>query len=722
MGLGGPELGQAATKPMTRVASKPVIFEGHQGEAAVKIQDKVLTIGPGEVTKGKGWVWEPYRDKINAVALEGNVRVVGDASGMFKNLKRGGQLKLQGLDMSQATSLADCFKNLNMESLDLYGWQTGEVTDFSGMFAGAKLRKFPHWVDAFDTTKATTMANMFRDIEILKENVLDLNEWKTQNVTNMRGMFADSYGLGIIEIQDWDMRHVTDCREFATWKTPDKRRIQGFMFGPNVRFDGAMGTTVLPISRGYSHLWHQLTPQDKGNFRDCEVSYPAVALQKRYTGQAPMGAQMYTLDFVSVRVSGHDEKVYDGEPAEINGDKYRVNLVHDRQFGSELPPFLEPSDQELTFGKGGDEAPTEPGTYPVTLSESGLNAIIDMLEPFESNSETYRAGANPLFFGTYTILPADATAKLGQVRVVHQTTNGQVLKKMTLTGKVGSDYAVSEQTFEGYHFQDVQGAATGTFTADDQTVTYLYAADENDVAAETPQSGGEEQAPPENSTGEPQAPEQPTAPSEGNQSENQAPTAPDGGETATPPNNGSESGTTPEVPVKPDQGQSEQPTPTVPDTTPNGGVATPQPGPGTANTPMPGTPTQSTSENQGTGKPQPSLPPVGSENSDVTTPSVLQKPLNHVQALDGGQVPQSVHPGLPQSMGMPLSSQVARPTQLSPGLTGATVLPTSEKRPAASVLPQTDQQNEAGLVWLGIGGLVGGALSWKRLKRRNLNR
>ena len=714
MGVSGPELtGQAATE---RATAKPVIFEGHQGEAAVKIQDKVLTIGPGEMTKGKGWVWEPYRNKINAVELDGNVRVVGDASGMFKDLKRGGKLKLQGLDVSQATSLADCFKNLNMESLDLYGWQTGEVTDFSGMFTGAKLRTFPRWVDAFDTTQATTMANMFRGVEILKADVLDFNDWQTQNVTNMRGMFADSYGLGILEMQDWDMRHVTDCREFATWNTPDERRIQGFTFGPNVRFDGAMGTTVLPVSRGYSHKWHQLEPQDSGEFRDCEISYSASALQKRYTGQAPLGTQIYAMDFFSARVSGHDEKVYDGEPAELDAEKYQVKLAYDPQFVTGLHSVFEPRDNELAFGRDGGAAPTEPGTYPVTLNDTGVNTILDMLEPFEDNSETYRAGVNPLFFGTYTILPADTPEKLGKVQVTYQTTDGQMLKKMTLTGKVGSDYAISREAFTGYRFQEIQGKATGKFTADDQTVTYLYAVDENDETSEIPQPeqpGSEAPLTPDPGT------EPPTDPDQGSEAGDHKPTSPGHPEPPVKPGDGPSEPATPETPSEPDQDhQLGTPAPTPSENTSSispgdqpQAPATPQQPTDTAQSqPLPGTGQIACSNT--VHRPQ---TPVGSPSTPLAH---AQKP-DLVQALRPAFSPASQSASRPT--GTPLTSGVSAPNRLGQGLSTALTLPQTTKPAAQSALPQTGQRTEVGLVWLGIGGLVG-LLGWGVVRRRNLKR
>ncbi|WP_160321494.1 MucBP domain-containing protein, partial [Lactococcus lactis] len=42
------------------------------------------------------------------------------------------------------------------------------------------------------------------------------------------------------------------------------------------------------------------------------------------------------------------------------------------------------------------------------------------------------------------------------------------------SGNVGDSYTTEQKTIDGYTFKEVQGNATGTFTDQAQTVTYVY--------------------------------------------------------------------------------------------------------------------------------------------------------------------------------------------------------------------------------------------------------
>ncbi|MGR8831448.1 MucBP domain-containing protein, partial [Leuconostoc citreum] len=61
-----------------------------------------------------------------------------------------------------------------------------------------------------------------------------------------------------------------------------------------------------------------------------------------------------------------------------------------------------------------------------------------------------------------------------------KTISDQVVK----SGNVGDEYSTEQKNIDGYTFKEVQGNATGTFTADRQTVTYVYT--KNSKAPEKP--------------------------------------------------------------------------------------------------------------------------------------------------------------------------------------------------------------------------------------------
>lgn len=71
----------------------------------------------------------------------------------------------------------------------------------------------------------------------------------------------------------------------------------------------------------------------------------------------------------------------------------------------------------------------------------------------------------------YTQIPIEA----GDVTVYYETVTGENLTtSITLSGNVGDDYHSEERIFDGYHFKEIQGSATGKFQSEAQTIRYIY--------------------------------------------------------------------------------------------------------------------------------------------------------------------------------------------------------------------------------------------------------
>ncbi|MBO0451349.1 MucBP domain-containing protein [Candidatus Enterococcus murrayae] len=71
----------------------------------------------------------------------------------------------------------------------------------------------------------------------------------------------------------------------------------------------------------------------------------------------------------------------------------------------------------------------------------------------------------------YTKNPVQA----GDVTVKYQDTEGNpIADEEILTGTIGEEYVSEQKVIDGYTFKEVQGNATGPFTAQPQTVTYVY--------------------------------------------------------------------------------------------------------------------------------------------------------------------------------------------------------------------------------------------------------
>lgn len=85
----------------------------------------------------------------------------------------------------------------------------------------------------------------------------------------------------------------------------------------------------------------------------------------------------------------------------------------------------------------------------------------------------------------------------GTVTVEYVDEDGNVISNETLTGKVGTEYTTTANTFDGYTLKTTPENASGTFTTEDITVTYVYSLDvydpyklENGVYFEKPSDWG----------------------------------------------------------------------------------------------------------------------------------------------------------------------------------------------------------------------------------------
>lgn len=73
----------------------------------------------------------------------------------------------------------------------------------------------------------------------------------------------------------------------------------------------------------------------------------------------------------------------------------------------------------------------------------------------------------------------------GKVMVNYVDTEGTVLASQTMTGEIGSSYAASAKTIDGYTLKTTPSNANGTYTKESITVTYVY--EKNNIV--TPLSG-----------------------------------------------------------------------------------------------------------------------------------------------------------------------------------------------------------------------------------------
>lgn len=113
----------------------------------------------------------------------------------------------------------------------------------------------------------------------------------------------------------------------------------------------------------------------------------------------------------------------------------------------------------------GDVNTNKVGTYKVTYRRFVPN--------FFSTSENQ---------GTYSAIatikvnaPTPTPTQGGDVTVKYEDTEGNIISdEVVKTGNVGENYTTEQKDIEGYTFKEVEGSATGVFTAQPQTITYVY--------------------------------------------------------------------------------------------------------------------------------------------------------------------------------------------------------------------------------------------------------
>ncbi len=132
---------------------------------------------------------------------DANTAKVTDLSGMFQGCSNLKTIEnLTALDTVSATTMANMFGRFYYKgsrpyapmdytgpcvaAVDLSGFQTGNVTDMSGMFCLPEVMALD--VSGFDTSKVTAMKDMF---DLPEVTALDVSALNTSKVTDMSGMF-----------------------------------------------------------------------------------------------------------------------------------------------------------------------------------------------------------------------------------------------------------------------------------------------------------------------------------------------------------------------------------------------------------------------------------------------------------------------------------------------------------------------------------------------------
>ena len=132
--------------------------------------------------------WYNAADQADYYYAEPNVVFLNEKSrGMFQWFTKMESIDLAGFDTSEVTSMNTMFYMMNsLKSIDVSKFNTSKVTDMFEMFDNAGVIEQLD-VSNFDTSNVTNMKWMFFWLPKVKK--LDLTNFNTSRVTNMYGMF-----------------------------------------------------------------------------------------------------------------------------------------------------------------------------------------------------------------------------------------------------------------------------------------------------------------------------------------------------------------------------------------------------------------------------------------------------------------------------------------------------------------------------------------------------
>ncbi|MDG4983871.1 BspA family leucine-rich repeat surface protein [Lactococcus lactis] len=357
-----------------------------------------------------------------------NTSKVASMRSMFEDDEKLSSLNLSNFDTSSVTSMYGMFNEcFDLESLDLSNFNTSKVTSmgmmFSNMFAMKNLN-----ICSFDTSNVTNMFMMFDAATVLEK--IDVSNFNTSKVTSMGAMFANMYKITSLDLSSFDTTNVENLRSLF-----DRTPLEQLRLGENTTLDSAEHADIKlanPISdEKFTGKWQTVGTG---------------------TAQFPNGNWKGNSTDLVNKSAEHVAETYVWEPVLTAAADVTVKYLDTA--GNKI------SDNVVKSGNVGDTYSTEQKTIDgYTFKEVQGNATGTFTD--QAQTVTYVYTKDPVAGG-------DVTAKYVD------TAGNKISDDVVKSGNVGDAYSTEQKTIDGYTFKEVQGNATGTFTDQAQTVTYVY--------------------------------------------------------------------------------------------------------------------------------------------------------------------------------------------------------------------------------------------------------
>ena len=394
-----------------------------------------------------------------------------------------------------------------LTSLDLSNFDTSNVTDMGGMFFKCtKLKELN--ISNFDTSKVTTMNSMFQACNKLTS--LDLSNFNTANVTDMYGMFRDTNSLISLNVSSFDTTNVTNMGqmfylyadtyhgekypELSNLRTLD---ISNFKISDNTycgsMLKGQAGLLVLKLGdnvKNFSQMgldtpgiWLNV---GGGSLQKPDASdhWPSDELMKNWNGKKETYVRQATITAHYQDENGKkltDDESFTGTYStnyEFKKDFTGYTLIATQgkvsgTIGKDLDDvtFVYKKDDSGSNGSGSNGSGSNgSGSNSSGSNSSGSNGS-GSNGSGSNNSGSNNSGSNG--HGTNSGINDNNT--VARVEVHYQDENeNEIAPSKILTGVVGEGYITKALDITGYTLKLRPVNATGFFSSQPQTVTYVY--------------------------------------------------------------------------------------------------------------------------------------------------------------------------------------------------------------------------------------------------------
>ena len=436
-------------------------------------------------------------DEIKEIDLNANIAIIGSANGLFKNLKNLATIKgLSNLDTSQVTNMEQMFSNcLKLTALDLSSLNTDNVTSYSSMFSG--------------------------DITLTS---VDLSGFKVAANAQMTDMFSACSSL----------TKLTLGKDFM-FTTPDNQPNNSLQqSGTWVNMGEGNGS----LTKGANH-WSSadfMTKYQGDRDHDTYVRYTGgtVTVHRQDENDNQLVPDEYLFGNISDPVTVDTSK-------EFAGYKFKENK------NSDIKAFIsDPQDITLVYTKNSTTPPTPvkakpvtvyykykadngelveiPGTNPENFPKDTTTSVVGdhvpisfkSIEGYTPNSyqinndnivkstnlpevalaadpqsvtliytkSDNNNGSNTVNTGTTVTSPA---AIAPAVTVHYQDEYGNTIAPdRVVQGRIGDGYTTGAETVSGYSLKTRPDNATGFFSNNPQSVTYVYSKSAGNTTDTTP--------------------------------------------------------------------------------------------------------------------------------------------------------------------------------------------------------------------------------------------